>query len=169
APLERWRRLRRRRRSARALAWRGLEPDAEHAALTWLALDRDLAAQRRDDVLAYPEPEPGPDLRRLGGEERGEKSVEEVGRHAAAGVADLDHDAAGIVAPGHDPDLVLVSVALGDGLGGVDDEVEEDLAEACLVGVDRVDRVVLLDEACAAPDLVARQPRREVEDLEDVD
>ena len=60
----------------------------------------------------------------------------DLGRHAGAGVGDLDDDAAAGVERGRDADLVRLDVALGDRLRRVDDQVEEHLAEPRLVGVD---------------------------------
>ena len=53
-----------------------------------------------------------------------------------------------------DPDLVALAVPLGDGLGGVDHQVQEHLAQAPLVRPHRRDVAVVADHPSAVADLV---------------
>ncbi len=69
-----------------------------------------------------------------------------------------------LVGAGADADLVLVRLPLGDGLGSVDEEVQEHLAEARLVRVDGRHFGQALDEARAVTDLVPRHLRRALDD-----
>ena len=59
------------------------------------------------------------------------------GGNARPGVVDLHRAPRRPLPPGHHADLMLVAVALGDGLGRVDDEVEEDLPQPRLAAVHR--------------------------------
>ena len=67
-----------------------------------------------------------------------------------------------------DADLVRVRVPLGDGLRRVHEQVEEHLAEARLVRVDRRHVGEALHEARAVPDLVPRHLHRALGDAADV-
>jgi len=136
---------------------------AKRGALAGRALDRDLAAQLADDAVTDRQPQPGPDADRLGGEEGIEDARLDLGGDAVSGIADLDGDPTASRGARDQADLVLVGAALRDGLRGVDDQVDEHLAQARLVGDDRRHRLPVLDQARVVADLVARQPRRRIQ------
>jgi hypothetical protein len=64
---------------------------------------------------------------------------------------------------------VAIRLTLGDRLGGIHQEVDEDVPEPRLVREDRRRAAVLLHEPRAVTDLVARHPDRELEDALDVE
>ena len=72
-------------------------------------------------------------------------------------------DAPALVGPGADADLVALGLALGDGLRGVEEQVQEHLAEARLVAVDQRHVAVVLHQARAVADLVPGHVDRRVE------
>jgi hypothetical protein len=104
----------------------------------------------------------------LGGEEGVEDALDDVGGDAGARVADLDHDAVALLAGDH-ADAVIGHVALGDGLRGVHQEVEEHLAEARLVGHHRGHGAELPHQARAVADLVPRHVDARLDDVLDQD
>src|SRR4051794_17751166 len=111
----------------------GEQGDAEAGPLAEDAFDDDFAADFAHDPVADRKAQPGAYPNRLGGEERIENPGQDLGRNTDAGVPDLDGDPPVTVEPRGEPDLVVDSAALGDGLCGVDDKVHEHLAEARLV------------------------------------
>ncbi len=147
---------------------RGRQQHAHRRALAPHALDLDLAVEAPHDAVADREAEARPYADRLRREERVEDAGQVLGRDARARVAHLDEDAARVVRVRDDADDVVLGVALGDGLRGVDDEVEEDLPEARLVGVDGRHVAELLDEPGAVPDLVPGHAQRGLEHVLDL-
>ena len=107
----------------------------EQAALARLALHLDNAPVFQHHALADGQPQPGAHPGRLGGEERLEQARLGLGSDALAGVGHLDHHP--LVGPAHaHPDLVGLGVPLLDGLGGVDQQVQHQLAQAELAALD---------------------------------
>ncbi|MEJ7728363.1 MAG: hypothetical protein WKG00_04030 [Polyangiaceae bacterium] len=101
-------------------------------------------------------PRPGALADGLGGEERLEDARADVLRDPLAGVLDVD---AHVTAGGHragDADLVRRRVAGLDGVGGVDDEVQEHLPEARSVALHHRQLSVGPHHPSAVVDLVAR-------------
>lgn len=101
---------------------------------------------------------------------RPEQLFEDLGRHAGAGVGDLDEDLAVGRGRRRHRDRVLMGVPLGDRLGRVDDQVEEHLPQPRLAGVDhRRRRIEDLDQPGPMPDLVPRHPQHRLHDGHHVD
>ena len=90
-------------------------------------------------------------------------------RDAGAGVRHLDHHAAPVVDPRARPDLVAAGVSLGDGVGRVDEEVQEDLAEARLVDGHRRHLAVVAHDARPPAQLAPGDAEGVLEHLVDVD
>src|SRR5713101_5332202 len=118
--------------------------------------------------MADRQAETGSDACALGREERSEEPPDHLWRHTGAGILDLDRDPAGVVHSGADADFVGVRASFVHGLGGVDDEVEEYLAEPGLVRFDGRYRPELRDQLRPVADLVLRHPERRLEDALDV-
>ena len=111
-----------------------------------LAVGEDVAAGLLDDAVDGGQAEPGALADLLGGEERLEDAADHVGRDADAGVLHLDQQ----VFAGGDAELgELQAFALGDvagadgegaavghGIPGVDGQVDDDVLELGLVGLD---------------------------------
>ena len=120
--------------------------DAEGRALADLAVGEDVAARLLDDAVDGGQAEAGALADILGGEERLEDLGHDLGRHAGAGVLDLDQH---VLAGRHAVAGELQALALGDvaradgeraavghGVAGVDGEVDDHLLELRLVGLD---------------------------------
>lgn len=123
-------------RSGRSVAGqREGKADEGAGAFVATAGDGEGAVEFFDQVFGDRETEAGAFAGRFGGEEGVEDVFEEVGGDAAAGIVDFDEGVMFVV-EGTDGDLVFVHVAHGDGLGSVDEQVEDDLAELGGVGVD---------------------------------
>ena len=90
-------------------------------------------------------------------------------RDAAAGVANLDRHAAARTDARHDADLVPFRLSLGNGLRGVDDEVQQHLGQARLVRMHRRHVAVLLHQPGPAADLVPGQVDDRIEEAPHVD
>ena len=80
-----------------------------------------------------------------------------------AGVAHLDHRVAARVGAGADPDLVALRLALGDGVRGVQQQVQEHLAEPRLVRLDHRRIAVVLHQPRPVADLVPGDVDRGIE------
>src|SRR5262245_2317822 len=100
------------------------QPHREARVATGLGLDGDVAAVVADDLVAECQAEAGAFPHRARGEERVEDAVDHAGRDAAAVVLDAHHHAVAR-ALGDEPD----PSRRAHGLEGVEDEVEEDLAQ----------------------------------------
>ena len=114
----------------------GGKGDGKGGAFADLGVDGDLAAEALGDVSADGESESGALVLGLGGKKGVEDAVEEVFGDAATGVGDGEEDLFAIAAESG-PDLVVMGGAVGDGVGGVDQEVEGDLTEAGGLSEDR--------------------------------
>src|ERR1700733_14142758 len=99
--------------------------------------------------MADREPKTGADADRLGREEWIKDSTKILGRNADAGIPNLYGDARGRGRARRDTNLVLVRLALGQGLRCVHDEIQENLAQARLVCRDVVRLVEVPDHSCA--------------------
>src|SRR5580658_4312094 len=111
------------------------EVHPEGGSLTGDTVDLDAPSETVDDAIADRKAEAGAHADRLRREERLEDTSPYLRRYARASVLDGDHDhALGVVAPRRDTNLVLVRPPLGDGLGRIQEEVHEDLAETEIVG-----------------------------------
>ena len=84
-------------------------------------------------------------------------------------VAHLDHGAAVCVGPRGHPDLVALRLPLGDGVRGIEQQVQEHLAEPRLVPLDHRRVAVVLHQAGAVPDLVPGDVDRRIEHPPDGD
>src|ERR1700704_3598691 len=114
--------------------------------------------------MANGEAEAGSNADWLGGEEGVEDARYDGLWNAHAGIANLDHDAADPIHSRDKPDLVRLGVALRDRLGRVDDEVEDDLTEPRLVGLDERHLAVVPDQPRTVADLVRRHADRGFQD-----
>src|SRR5690606_34837379 len=105
----------------------------------------------------------------FGREEWREHLPQILGGDARTGVLDLHDDRAVGARARADADLVLVGAAFGDGLSGVDDEVDEHLPQPALRREHGRDLAVVAYEAGAMADLVPRHAERGFEDTMHVD
>src|SRR3990172_8601551 len=139
------------------------EHDAERRPTADLALHRDLAGHRLHDPVADVEPQarPPPDL--LGREEGIEDPLADLGRDPAPRVPDLHRHPIRALPAGDDPDLVLRGPALRDGLRRVDEQVQEHLPQARLVGLDLGYPGVVLHQPRAIADLARGDVHRQIE------
>ena len=85
---------------------------------------------------------------------------EGLGRYAEPGIADLDHRATRGVGEGPHRDRVPGDVALRDRLCRVDEQIEEDLPQACLVAEHRRDITKVRDQRRAMSNLILDQFQR---------
>ena len=137
-------RVRRRRR----------KEDPEGRPLSGDAFHLDLAAQRLDDGLTDRESQTGADAKRLGGEEWVEDPALRFGSHSLSRVFHGNDRAPHLVGRGLDEDAIRFRIAVGNGLRRVDQQIEEDLAEARFVGENPRCGVELLHQPPAVTDLV---------------
>ena len=93
---------------------------------------------------------------RFGGEEGIEDPRQDVERDAHATVLHLNDGATRSVRGGGNPDLVVGHIAFRDGLGGIDEQIEEHLSNARLVGIHHGRLAILAHNLGAILDLVAR-------------
>src|SRR4051794_19912382 len=98
------------------------EGHAEERAARRDRLDLEATAVPGDDAVAHRETEAGALADGLGAEERLEDALRDLGRHAAAVVANR-HDGRAVAGEGRDPDVARA----GDGIAGVADEMQEHL------------------------------------------
>ena len=129
--------------------------DPEGRALAGPAVDGELAAERADDAERDGQAEARADAARLGREEGVEDAGHDLGRDAGAVVLDLDDDEPALVEAA-DADDVALRGRLVEGLGRVEDDVEEDLPEPGLVGAHGLRRAEVTLDARAVLDLVAQ-------------
>src|SRR5476649_1632836 len=101
------------------------QSDAEGAALAQLGMDLDAAAVPVDDVARQRQAQAGALAGRLGGEEGVEDVCEVARRDAGAGVADGEPDVV-VIAAGAQRDA---AARRGDGMDGVDDQVQHHLVD----------------------------------------
>src|SRR5512137_1641922 len=99
---------------------RGGQPDGETRTLAWLAVHRHAPLVPLDDPVDHREPQPGALL--LGGEERVEDLLHELGRDARPVVLEDDLEAVLLWAG---PGGHAQGPSLPHGLDGVDDDVDE--------------------------------------------
>src|SRR5439155_20943399 len=117
--------------------------DAHDGAVARRAIDRDLSPEAADDAVADRQPQAGAFADVLGGEERIEHAGGDLGRHAVAGVLDLDDRAALGVGAGPYGDAVVVGATVADRVRGVDQQVDEYLGKPAIVGDHQRDRTEL--------------------------
>ena len=109
------------------------------------------------------EPEPGPDAHCLGREEGVEHAPDDVCGDAGASVSYLHHRATLGIGGRREGDLVRAGVAFRDRLRGIQEQVDEHLTEARLVGHDGRSLAIGLHQPRAVPDLVGRHVDRELQ------
>src|SRR6185437_639081 len=147
----------------RRVAARQVEPDGRPAAN--LAVDLDVAVRLLDEAVDHAEAEPGALADLFGGEERLEHALQDLRRHADAGVADRQHHVfarhgsdihrgIGFVEL-HVPGLDQQPAALRHGVARVDAKIDQrrlelravDVGDPEVVGEDRIDLDLLAERA----------------------
>ena len=107
--------------------------------------------------MADRQAEPGAGAHRPGGEERIEDAREHLRRHSRAGVAHLDDYLAGGAGAHSDAHLVAVRIAFGDGLGRVQEQVDQHLPEVRLARLHRRGGLELANDPGAVAQVVGEQ------------
>ncbi|MNR05622.1 hypothetical protein D3C85_1216650 [compost metagenome] len=118
-------------------------------ALARQAEQADVAARLLGKTVNHRQAEPGALADRLGGEERVERLGQDFGCHAGAVVADGDHQVIAGLDRLQGVDVAAVEVdvgrfnpqfpAIGHGIPGVDDQVEQGVFQLTDIGADRPD------------------------------
>ena len=134
-----------------------------------MAFNVDFPFQRRHDAVDNGQAKTGSLAGRFGGEERIEDAWQDVVWDAHAAILDLNNRTARPVGGGGDSDLVVGHIAFRYGLGSIDEQVEEYLGHARLVGVYHWRLAVLAHDLGAVLDLVARHAQCGFHDGTDVD
>ena len=112
--------------------------DDESRAAALRRLDMDRAAMRLHDAVAERQPDAGSGADLLGGEERLEDARQDLLRDAGAGVADPDDDTAASWRRGRAETVILRwPVPAVQRLLGIDQQVDQNLAELVGIGPDR--------------------------------
>ena len=130
------------------------QTDREAGALARSALHRDVTTERRDDVPADGEAQAGSNPHLFAGEEGLEDPLQVPGGDPSSGVRHLGEDVHAI-GPGADLDGVALGIALVDGVGRVDEQVQEHLRQLALRGPHRGHIPELHHQPGAELDLVA--------------
>jgi len=147
---------------------RARQPDPEGRSLPELALDLYSTVEGGQNSMTDRQPEPGADPGRLGGEEGVEDMGKYFGRDSPTRVGDVDGDQPVRVARGQG-DGVVLGPSLGNGLRGIDQQIEKDLPEARFVGLDEGHLSEVADQRRARFQLVARHSDCRLEHLVHVD
>src|SRR6266481_2563947 len=140
------------------------EPKREHRSAGGWALGPDLPAMLRDDLVADGEAEPGALADGLGGEERVEDAAKRVGCDPRAGVGDVDHRRRSLPSR-----LDGDRAGPRDCLGGVGEDVQEDLVDLRPDTFHRAEQSVTPDHRDPILQQVVQQGQARVELLVQVD
>src|SRR5690606_1831701 len=119
-----------------------------------LAFDKNLPTHPRDNGVTNGKAEACPDSNGLRREEWVKNALGHLNRDTLSCIRNLDHSSAVCVSGSTQANLMSRSIALGDRLSFIDEQVNENLSETCFVCIDERDLLVVLHEPRAMADLV---------------